>query len=99
MNGQTTPQFVQAILEWQWTWPIARFALVVFYLCSGLSKIANFRGAVAEMVEARMPVPAGPGREDLKAMLRVAEGLRDHVKALLKATQLSWERGHAETTH
>ncbi len=25
--------------------------------------------------------PAGPGREDLTAMLRVAEGLRDHVKA------------------
>jgi hypothetical protein len=43
--------------------------------------------------------PAGPGREDLKAMLRVAEGLRDHVKALLRANQLSWERGHAATTH
>jgi hypothetical protein len=43
--------------------------------------------------------PPGPGREDLKAMLRVAEGLRDHVKALLRANQLSWERGHAETTH
>lgn len=58
MNGQTAPEFVQAILEWQWTWPIARFTLVVFYLGSGLSKIADFRGAVAEMVEARMPVPA-----------------------------------------
>jgi hypothetical protein len=43
--------------------------------------------------------PAGPGREDLKAMLRVAAGLRDHVKALLKANQLSWEQGHVETTH
>ena len=43
--------------------------------------------------------PAGPGRDDLKAMLRVAEGLRDHVKALLKANQFSWEHGHAETTH
>jgi hypothetical protein len=43
--------------------------------------------------------PVCPGREDLKAMLRVAEGLRDHVKALLKANQISWERGHAETTH
>ena len=42
---------------------------------------------------------AGPGRDDLKAMLRVAEGLRDHVKSLVKANQLSWERGHAETTH
>jgi hypothetical protein len=39
----------------------------------------------------------GPGREDLKAMLRVAEGLRDHVKALLRANQISWEQGHAET--
>jgi len=47
MNGQTTPQLFQAILEWQWTWPIARFALVVYYLVSGLSKIANFRGAVS----------------------------------------------------
>ena len=58
MNCQTTPQFVQAILEWQWTWPIARFALVVYYLVSGLSKIANFRGAIAEMAQAGMPAPA-----------------------------------------
>jgi hypothetical protein len=43
--------------------------------------------------------PTGPGREDLKSMLRVAEGLRDHVKALLRANQTSWERGHAATTH
>jgi hypothetical protein len=43
--------------------------------------------------------PAGPGREDLKATLRVAEGLRDHVKALLRANQASWEQGHAATTH
>jgi transposase len=32
---------------------------------------------------------SGPDREDLRAMLRVAEGLRDHVKALLKANQRS----------
>jgi hypothetical protein len=43
--------------------------------------------------------PVGPGREDLRAMLRVAEGLRDHVKALVRANQLSWEQGHAQTTH
>ena len=43
--------------------------------------------------------PAGPGREDLRAMLRVAEALRDHVKALLKANQISWGQGRAETTH
>ncbi|HWX37251.1 MAG TPA: plasmid mobilization relaxosome protein MobC, partial [Steroidobacteraceae bacterium] len=39
--------------------------------------------------------PSGPEREDLRAMLRVAEGLRDHVKALLKANQRSWHHGHA----
>jgi hypothetical protein len=42
--------------------------------------------------------PAGPGREDLKSMLRVAEGLRDHVKALLRANQISWKQGHAQTS-
>jgi hypothetical protein len=42
---------------------------------------------------------AGPGREDLHAMLKVAGALRDHVKALLKANQISWEHGHAQTTH
>lgn len=43
--------------------------------------------------------PIGPGRQDLQAMLRVAEGLRDHVKALLKANRTSWEQGYVETTH
>ena len=38
---------------------------------------------------------SGPEREDVLAMLRVAEGLRDHVKALLKASQASWHLGHA----
>lgn len=40
---------------------------------------------------------SGPEREDLRAVLRVAEGLRDHVKALLMANQVSW--AHAEMTH
>jgi|SRR5580698_4726342 uncharacterized membrane protein YphA (DoxX/SURF4 family) len=58
MIGQTTPQLVRAILEWRWTWPGARLALVVYYLVSGLRKIGDLRGAVAEMVEAGMPAPA-----------------------------------------
>jgi uncharacterized membrane protein YphA (DoxX/SURF4 family) len=57
VNGATTPEFVRAILEWPWTWPLARFALVAFFLASGLSKIANFSDGVAEMAEARMPAP------------------------------------------
>jgi hypothetical protein len=38
----------------------------------------------------------GPGREDLRAILRVCEGLRDHVKGLLTANIRSWEQGYAE---
>lgn len=37
-----------------------------------------------------------PGREDLRALLRVCEGLRDHVRALVAANLKSWELGHAE---
>jgi len=38
----------------------------------------------------------GPGREDLRAILKVCAGLRDHVRALMHANVKSWENGHAE---
>jgi hypothetical protein len=38
----------------------------------------------------------GPGREDLRALLRVCEGLRDHVKELLRANLASWKQGYSE---
>ena len=40
---------------------------------------------------------SGPSREDVKAILRVCEGLRDHVKRLLAANIRSWEQGYAES--
>lgn len=42
---------------------------------------------------------SGPGRENVNAIIRVCEGLRDHVKALLSANLQSWERGHAGPGH
>lgn len=39
-----------------------------------------------------------PGREEVRTMLRVCEGLRDHVKALIRANVSSWRTGHAETS-
>jgi predicted DNA binding CopG/RHH family protein len=42
---------------------------------------------------------AGPGREELRAMLQVGSALRDHVKALLAGNEKSWDQGYAETTH
>jgi predicted DNA binding CopG/RHH family protein len=41
----------------------------------------------------------GPEREDLRAMLKVAEALRDHVKRLIRANQASWEQGNDEDAH
>ncbi len=38
-----------------------------------------------------------PGRQDLEAMLKIAVALRDHVRALLKANETSWEQGHGKT--
>jgi len=43
--------------------------------------------------------PALPGRQEVAAMLKVAETLRDHFRALLDANQRSWEDGRANTTH
>jgi Bacterial mobilisation protein (MobC) len=39
---------------------------------------------------------SGPSREDLRAILKVCEALRDHTKALIKANTISWVTGHAE---
>ena len=40
--------------------------------------------------------PSGPAREDLRALIRVCEGLRDHVKVMLAANLRSWIQGHAD---
>jgi hypothetical protein len=39
---------------------------------------------------------AGPGRDELRAILRICEGLRDHVKGLLTANIKSWRQGHVD---
>jgi uncharacterized membrane protein YphA (DoxX/SURF4 family) len=58
MNGLASPDFIHAILIWPWTWPIARVALVVTFLASGINKVIDFPSGVAEMAEARLPAPA-----------------------------------------
>jgi hypothetical protein len=42
---------------------------------------------------------AAPGRQEVLAMLRVAEALRDHFRALIRTNVRSWEVGHAEQAH
>jgi len=40
---------------------------------------------------------ARAGRDELQAMLKVCNGLRDHVKALLSANEKSWSDGYGGT--
>ena len=40
---------------------------------------------------------AGPTQEHLRLMLRICEGMREHVKGLVHANIVSWEAGHAKT--
>ena len=51
---------------------------------------------------ARVANPGGRtaaiGRDEVGSMLKVAAGLRDHVKALLKANERSWRTGYAQTS-
>ncbi len=41
---------------------------------------------------------AAIGRGEVSSMLKVAAGLRDHAKALLRANEHSWRMGYAEKT-
>jgi len=52
-----------------------------------IARVANQSGKVE-----------GPSAADLRALLRALEGLRDHVKALVRANAQSWETGHDETS-
>jgi uncharacterized membrane protein YphA (DoxX/SURF4 family) len=50
MTGRAagTPRWISALLSWQWTWRLARVALVSAYLTGGVNKLFDFTAAVAE---------------------------------------------------
>ena len=62
-----------------------------------LGAIGRYLNQIARAVNSGERVSL-PGRQELLAMLKIGEGLRDHVKALLKANTASW-RGNAELAH
>ena len=51
-----------------------------------IARVANQTGHVT-----------GPGRDDLRSMLKICEAMREHIKALVRANVATWESGHAET--
>jgi predicted DNA binding CopG/RHH family protein len=38
----------------------------------------------------------GPQRDGLRVLLKICEGLRDHVRDLIRANVVSWRAGHAD---
>ncbi|OYV42638.1 MAG: hypothetical protein B7X10_06580, partial [Burkholderiales bacterium 21-58-4] len=62
---------------------------------SELGSIGRNLNQIARTANRGGPV-TGPGRDDLRAILRACEGVRDHVRALLTANLRSWEQGYAE---
>ena len=45
---QDDPRWVDALLDWRWTWTVARLLLVGLYLISGILKLVQFPTAVQE---------------------------------------------------
>jgi uncharacterized membrane protein YphA (DoxX/SURF4 family) len=43
-----TPGWISGLLSWQWTWRLARVALVSAYVVGGMNKLLDFTAAVAE---------------------------------------------------
>jgi uncharacterized membrane protein YphA (DoxX/SURF4 family) len=49
LGGMTEdPAWVGAILEWRWTWILARLGLTSAYLLGGVAKLIGFSAAIAE---------------------------------------------------
>ncbi|HEY1928089.1 MAG TPA: DoxX family protein [Caulobacteraceae bacterium] len=48
VRSSEDPRWVDAILDWRWTWLIARIGLVGAYLLGAIVKLSNFPAAVAE---------------------------------------------------
>ena len=56
-----------------------------------LGSIGRNLNQIARAANQGQPVTS-PGRDDLKAMLRICEALRDHVRGLLMANLKSWNQ-------
>jgi uncharacterized membrane protein YphA (DoxX/SURF4 family) len=55
---QANPAWVDAILDWRFTWPLARVGLTSAFWLGGLTKLFDFPGAVAEQAHFGLEPPA-----------------------------------------
>lgn len=59
-----------------------------------LSALARYLNAMARTLQENPSAPS-PGRQELAAMMKIAEGLRDHIHGLIRTNATSWTSGHA----
>jgi len=69
--------------------------LALKYAVAELGAIGRNLNQIARAANQGGRSPA-PTREDLRALLKVCEALREHVKGTIKANLKSWAVGHAE---
>jgi hypothetical protein len=60
-----------------------------------LSVLGRNLNAIARALQQGGSAPS-PGRQELHAMLKIGEALRDHVRGLIRTNAVSWESGHAQ---
>ena len=48
LYGSGDPRWVDALLDWRWTWPLCRVALTSAYWVGGLTKLLDWQAAVDE---------------------------------------------------
>lgn len=61
-----------------------------------LAALGRNVNAVARLLQQNGQQPTSL-RQDVQAMLRICEGLRDHFRGVIRANHRTWEVGHAET--
>ena len=77
--------------------PLPKDELLALKLCIGeLASIGRNINQIAKAANEGSRVPNSV-REEFRAMLKICEALRNNTKALLKANELSWSTGSAET--
>ena len=62
-----------------------------------LGAIGRNLNQIARVANQSGRLPGGLSSQDLHALLKACGALKDHVKALIKASAESWESGRAET--
>jgi Bacterial mobilisation protein (MobC) len=76
--------------------PLPKEELLAFKrVISELGRIGRNLNQIAHAANQGQRV-AGPGPGDLRAIVRVCEGLRDHVKRLTLANVKAWDEGHGD---